>query len=417
MTVKIKIEQAVVLCGGLGTRLRPFTDQIPKPMVRLNNRPFLDYLLDQMLDNGIKRVLLLTGYLSDKIVSHYGTQYKSLEISYSQGDVSLDTAERIEHAADRIDDYFLLMYSDNYSPFILQHAVGAFDSEQSLRLHLSEKPNGNISMGEKDKVSQYDPNRAEAANYVELGYMLVNKSRVFRYLTAVGKSFTQTIVKCVNDASVTAQVNQQKYYSISDPERLKLTEKYLCGKPIILIDRDGVINVKAPKAEYITRPEDFVPIPETLKAMKALASQGFQFVIISNQAGVGRGVFTQQQLDNVNNKLRSIMSKEEISILDIYTCIHSWNDGCECRKPKPGMLIDAAIKYQLRLDKTLFIGDDVRDVQAAINAGCKSTLVNFDTDLLKSSGIMPDYSAAYLSLLIDDISSFYNHTPVQVNYP
>lgn len=407
MTVKIKIEQAVVLCGGLGTRLRPFTDHTPKPMVRLNNRPFLDYLLDQMLDNGIKRVLLLTGYLSDIIVSHYGTQFKSLKISYSQGDVSLDTAERIERAADNIDDYFLLMYSDNYSPFILQNAIGAFDSKQSLRLHLSEKPNGNISMGEKDKVSKYHPNRGGAANYVELGYILVNKSRVFKYLTAVGKSFTQTIVKCVNDATVTAQVSQHKYYSISDPQRLKLTEKYLNGKPIILIDRDGVINVKAPKAEYITRPEDFIPIPETLKAMKALASKGFQFVIISNQAGVGRGVFTQQQLDNVNNKLRSIMSKEEISILDIYTCIHSWNDGCECRKPKPGMLVDAAIKYQLRLVKTLFVGDDIRDVQAAKNAGCKSVLVNFDIDSLENADIIPDYSARSLSQLVGEIRDFY----------
>ena len=144
MTVKIK--QAVVLCGGLGTRLRPFTDQNPKPMVRLNNKPFLDYLFDQMLDNGIRRVLLLTGYLSDKITDHYGTQYKSLKISYSHGDVSLDTAERLEHAADKIDDYFLLMYSDNYSLFSLKRAISAFHIGQSLRLYLSEKVNGNLTL-------------------------------------------------------------------------------------------------------------------------------------------------------------------------------------------------------------------------------------------------------------------------------
>ena len=406
MTVKIK--QAVVLCGGLGTRLRPFTDQNPKPMVRLNNKPFLDYLFDQMLDNGIRRVLLLTGYLSDKITHHYGTQYKSLKISYSHGDVSLDTAERLEHAADKIDDYFLLMYSDNYSLFSLKRAISAFHIGQSLRLYMSEKVNGNISMGEGDRVSQYNPDRGFSADYVELGYILVNKSRVFEYLTKLGKSFTQTIIKCVSDGTVSAQISQHKYYSISDPERLKLTEQYLNCKRIILIDRDGVINVKAPKAEYITRPEDFVMIPDTLMAMKSLSAKGFQFIIISNQAGVGRGVFTQQQLDSVNNKLRSIMINEGISILDIYTCIHSWNDGCECRKPKPGMLIDAATKYQLRLDKILFIGDDIRDVQASINTGCKSALINYDKMSLENSNMVPTYMAKNLSLLIDEIIVFYN---------
>ena len=406
MTVTIK--QAVVLCGGLGTRLRPFTDQNPKPMVRLNNKPFLDYLFDQMLDNGIRRVLLLTGYLSDKITHHYGTQYKSLKISYSHGDVSLDTAERLEHAADKIDDYFLLMYSDNYSLFSLKRAISAFHIDQSLRLYLSEKVNGNISMGKGDKVSQYNPGRGFSADYVELGYMLVNKSRVFEYLTRLGKSFTQTIVKCVHDGRVTAEVSQHKYYSISDPERLKLAEQYLSCQRIILIDRDGVINVKAPKAEYITRPEDFIMIPDTLKAMKSLAAKGFQFIIISNQAGVGRGVFTQQQLDIVNDKLLSIMADEGISILDIYTCTHSWNEGCECRKPKPGMLFCAANEYNLRLDHCVFIGDDPRDVIAAFNADAKSVLINHPKPTDDDDNLVPTFYAPVLSDLVSDLNKFYD---------
>ena len=102
------------------------------------------------------------------------------------------------------------------------------------------------------------------------------------------------------------------------------------------------------------------------------------------------------------------MINEGISILDIYTCIHSWNDGCECRKPKPGMLIDAATKYQLRLDKILFIGDDIRDVQASINTGCKSALINYDKMSLENSNMVPTYMAKNLSLLIDEIIVFYN---------
>ena len=110
-----KIQQAVFLCGGLGTRLRPITNKIPKPVVEINKIPFLWYLLDRVSDNGIKRFLLLTGYLGSEIKNYFGDGKKfNWFIDYSHGPSDWDTGRRLWEAKDKLEDNFLLSYSDNF---------------------------------------------------------------------------------------------------------------------------------------------------------------------------------------------------------------------------------------------------------------------------------------------------------------
>jgi D-glycero-D-manno-heptose 1,7-bisphosphate phosphatase len=408
--MKLIVKQAVMLCGGLGTRLRPFTDSAPKPMIQVNGRPFLDYLFEQLIDNGIHQVLLLTGYRADQISEHYGSNYKTLSISYSQGDVNWNTAERLEHASNLIDEYFLLMYSDNFSFFSLDKALKGFTKEQSLRLHLSKKNNGNITVDDSNKVVKYDPSREHPADYVELGYMLVNKKMVFKYLTKISQSFTGTIIKCVESGTVSADISLHPYHSISDPHRLNITAGYFKPKKIILVDRDGVINQKAPKAEYITHPKDFHFIDDTVTAMQDLSKKGFSFIVISNQAGVGRGVFSLRELNEVNFHMQTLLNEMGVTVLGIYVCTHAWDENCTCRKPRPGMLIEASIKHDFRLDECLFIGDDPRDVIAAHNANAKSILINCSEQERIDSGVKPTYFAPKLSELLEHIKSFYQNS-------
>jgi D-glycero-D-manno-heptose 1,7-bisphosphate phosphatase len=180
---------------------------------------------------------------------------------------------------------------------------------------------------------------------------------------------------------ISGWIQNDQYHSISDPERWKETEEYLKDKKIILIDRDGVINKKAPQGEYITKWEEFRWIPETRTAMKLLAKEGFRFIVISNQAGVARGMVDQNELNCIHKKMKDELLNESIQIIDIYVCPHHWNEGCSCRKPKPGMMLQASREHLLRLDKTLFIGDDIRDCQTAENAGCESIFVGKATVL------------------------------------
>ncbi len=104
-------KQAAILCGGLGTRLRPLTDTMPKPMVEVNGFPFLSYLLEQLKDNGIREVVLLTGYLGEQIHDYFGGSGSlGIEIRYSHGAAEWETGRRIFEAKELLDEYFLLLY-------------------------------------------------------------------------------------------------------------------------------------------------------------------------------------------------------------------------------------------------------------------------------------------------------------------
>ena len=120
MNSQLPPSQAVLLCGGLGTRLRPLTDNLPKPMVIVNERPFLHHLLEQLAQQGITRFLLLTGYLSEKISNYFedGSRY-GWSIEYSVGPTEWDTGRRFWEARAKFDNQFLLLYSDNFVQFNL----------------------------------------------------------------------------------------------------------------------------------------------------------------------------------------------------------------------------------------------------------------------------------------------------------
>ena len=115
------IKQAIILCGGLGTRLKPITNKIPKPMVKLNNKPFILYLIEQLKEQGIKEVLLLTGYLGEKIQTYFGNGKNfGIKISYSNGPINWDTGRRIWEARELLSKEFLLLYSDNFTTINLK---------------------------------------------------------------------------------------------------------------------------------------------------------------------------------------------------------------------------------------------------------------------------------------------------------
>lgn len=378
------IRQAVILSGGLGTRLRPLTNHLPKPMAPVLNRPFLHHLLDQLHKQGITDVVLLTGYLKEVIRRHFGEKSpQGLNLTYGEGPTEWNTAKRLNEAKGMFDKTFLLLYGDNYAPFSLQKLWQTHQEGWDITLSLSPKSPGNIKIGQDGQVQSYAESRSHQHQYVEIGYMIVNR-KVLDHQPDPDGSFSRTLEALGNGGTLGSVVAPMGYHSISDPERLKLTEEFLRPKKIILVDRDGVINRKAPRGEYITRWEDFEFLEDNIQGLQYLANQGYQFVLISNQAGIGRKVMTREQLDHIHHNMVDVLKKRGIDILDIFVCPHHWEDDCSCRKPKPGMLYKAAQKFQLKLDDTFFIGDDPRDCQAAYQAQCKSIYIGdqADTDIL-----------------------------------
>lgn len=404
--------QAVILCGGLGTRLQPYVNNIPKPMIDCNGKPFLWYLLQQLYEQGIDEFILLTGYLAEKIEDYFndGSSW-GWKIHYSKGPIEWDTGKRLWEARAKLDDRFLLLYSDNFAPFQLnkifeQHEI----NQKALTFMVALKQPGNIILDSSGIVIKYDNNRSnQDMNYVEIGYMVVEKDLTLSFYETPECSFTTILQKMAVQQQISGWVQNDHYQSISDPERWKKTRTYLAPKKILLIDRDGVINQKAKQGEYITDWGEFEWIIDTRNAMKLLAENGFQFIVVSNQAGIARGMFNLYDLERIHRKMKDELKRDGIKIIDIYVCPHHWDEKCYCRKPNPGMLFQASQDHLLRLDKTLFIGDDPRDCQAAEKAGCNSIFIGKAAELKKlSKNEQPISHSLLLSDCITNISGYYN---------
>lgn len=376
-----EIKQAVILAGGLGTRLKPFTNTSPKPMIPIRGKPFLEYLINMLRENGIKEVVLLLGYLPEKIQEYFGDGSRfGINIKYSIGDVEFDTAKRIKHAKGFLDENFLLMYCDNYWPLNLKELLKFHNSQNKpfTVTAFSNKDNSTRSnmLIKEGKVIKYDKSRQEIdVNGVDIGFFILNK-KILDYISDENLSFGKDIFPIlVGKNELSGYLTDHKYYSIGGSERLPATEKFLKEKKVIFLDRDGVINKKAPKADYIKKWSEFEFIEGAKEAIAKLTKNNYKIFIISNQAGIARGMMTKQDLEDIHNNMKEELAKCGAKIDGIYYCPHGWDGGCECRKPKPGMFYQAAKEHHIDLTKTIFIGDDERDVEAGQAADIKTYLV------------------------------------------
>lgn len=146
------------------------------------------------------------------------------------------------------------------------------------------------------------------------------------------------------------------------------------GKPCVFFDRDGIVN-ESPGPGYVERWEDFHLQPGFVAALRTAAAKGYPAVVITNQQGVAKGLYSEEELQDIHGQFRAQLRTHGIDVLDIFYCPHFAADGCECRKPKPGMFLEAAKKHGLDLGKSWMVGDSERDVEAGHNAGCKTIRV------------------------------------------
>ena len=144
----------------------------------------------------------------------------------------------------------------------------------------------------------------------------------------------------------------------------------------ILLDRDGVINKKATKANYITKWDEWEWIEGSIEAISVLKRNNYRIIVITNQAGIARGKMTIEDLDEIHYQMNLELEKYGSRIDKIYYCPHGWDENCDCRKPKPGMIFKAQQEWNLNLSNTYFVGDDERDIIAGEQANVKTFQVN-----------------------------------------
>ncbi|RKU29744.1 D-glycero-beta-D-manno-heptose-1,7-bisphosphate 7-phosphatase [Candidatus Poribacteria bacterium] len=143
----------------------------------------------------------------------------------------------------------------------------------------------------------------------------------------------------------------------------------------VFLDRDGVINRNPPNMGYVRRWSEFHFIPNARKAIRELTENGYRIVVVTNQSGIERGLFSEESLTNTHSRMLAEISKAGGTIDAVYYCPHHPDTGCECRKPKPGMLMRAAREHHIELSSAYLIGDSVTDIEAGQRAGTKTFLV------------------------------------------
>ncbi len=159
------------------------------------------------------------------------------------------------------------------------------------------------------------------------------------------------------------------------------------------LDRDGVINVKAPEGQYVTRWEEVRFLPGVAAAISRLNKSGFRVVVISNQRCVAKGLVTSAEVEALHRKISRELAGLGAIIDAVYFCPHDTEPACDCRKPAPGMLLEAAKDHQIDLGASWMIGDSAADVAAGKNAGCKTVLIGRTAN---SSAGAPDLLAESL---------------------
>ena len=414
--------KTVIMAGGKGTRVTEIADDIPKPMIPIGGKPILEHQIECLKRNGLKEIIIVIGHLGNHITEYFtdGGNF-DCDITYFIENEPLGTAGALFKLTCLSEDFLLLngdvIFDIDFSRMILFHKENK--SWATLAVHPNSHPfdSSLIISNSNNQVTGWlnkEDDRAWYKNQVNAGIHILS----FDLL----KYFHQSKEKIDLDRDLLKpSISSGKIYAYSTPEYIKdmgTPERYAQVKSdlekgivhsrnlkkkqkAVFLDRDGTVNILN---DFIKKPEDFVLIKDADKAIKIFNSLGFLVIIITNQPVIARGEVDFNTLDLIHMKMETDLGYSGAYIDDLFYCPHHPDKGfegerpeykinCDCRKPKPGMILNAAKKYNIDLSESYMAGDHERDIQCAINAGCKPVF-------LKSG------EGKYLSIQNKDIQIF-----------
>ena len=173
---------------------------------------------------------------------------------------------------------------------------------------------------------------------------------------------------------------------------------------MVVIDRDGVINQDS--ESYIKSADEWIPISGSLEAISRLKKAGYLVTVASNQSGLARGLYSEETLKQIHDKMEQMLAVRGASVDGIFYCPHGPEANCVCRKPKPGLLIQIAHQFDIDLSVTPFVGDSISDIQAAQMANALPVLVRTG----RGEHVMQNYPEAVDVPVYDDLAHFVRDT-------
>ncbi len=412
------------MAGGKGTRLKSVASDIPKPMMPVSGKPVLEYQIESLKKSGITDVILIVGHLGDVIKDYFGNGEKfNININYITEDKPLGTAGALFYLKEQIDDDFVLVFGDLMLDIDWNRFMD-FHRSKSAHITLYGHPNSHpydsdvIVVDTDSKVIDIEPKSVERDfyynNFVNAGVYCVSPKILRNIKTPEKIDLEKTIIsEQISLGSAYAYKSTEYVKDMGTPDRLEsvtadvengvvesrnLRNKQKC----VFLDRDGTVNVLK---GFLNSAEQFELLPKVASAIKLLNKSTYLTIIATNQPVIARGECTFDELSNIHKKLETLLGENGAYIDDLFFCPHHPHSGyegeikelkfdCNCRKPKTGMIEEAAKKYNIDLSESWYIGDTTMDIQTGKNAGMKTILLNTgEGGKDKKYDIAPDYLA------------------------
>jgi histidinol-phosphate phosphatase family protein len=364
--------KAVILAGGKGERLRPLTNVMPKALAPINGIPIIKRQIDNLITLGIMEILVLTGYRSDMISNYLKAEYakSQVELNCVKTPVDFSPAERLLDVSQEVGGTFLLLYCDNLVED-LTSIREVIKSYSPLTFLVEKREQGNVSILPR---VLYDSVRSQESPYVELGFIKIAVESFFSKLRQLN-SLQMTLKELSHEYDCKAVKTANALQSVSNISRFNKLRR---NRKTLLLDRDGILNKKMPARTYLSKIEDYMPLEDNLDALAEHFSPSTDYIIITNQPGVATKEVSTEFLDSLHSQIITEMLIRGMSVIGCYVCTHHWEDDCDCRKPKPGMINQAKADYELHSENLVYIGDEDKDIIASKNANILGIKISKD---------------------------------------
>lgn len=403
------MKQLVILAGGKGTRLKDRLGDLPKPMIPIAGKPLLEHQVELAKKYGFTDLVFFVHYRADLIEKHFGDGQKfGVRIRYIHEREPLGTAGAVLAGLEQLSDRFLVMYGDTMVNVDLERIWRAHEeprADATLLLHPNDHPLDSdlVEVNAESRVIAFH-NRPHAEgvwrqNLVNAGLYVFEKKPLVSFrnpkpegILDFGKDLFPAMLR--QGANLLGYNSPEYIKDIGTPARYdRICREYETGviarssfatpQRAVFLDRDGTL---VPDKDCLRSADGLELLPGVAHALHHLNHSGWRAVLITNQPVVAKGWCSEAELQNIHNKLETLLGREHAFLDRIYFCPHHPDKGfpgerpelkidCDCRKPKTGMIRSAIADLNIDLNQSWFIGDTTTDLQTAKNAGVKSILV------------------------------------------
>ena len=397
----------------------------PKPMIPVGGKPILDHILELLSLHGVEDVILAAHYKAEVIERHFsGRSGSGLRPKVRVEEKPLGTAGGLAALRGELDDDFLLYYGDELADFNLTALLRSHREHAPLATILvrpSRHPwDGHlIQTNESGSVTELAPKLDPQRRYQNLGDLgiYVLSRRILDYIPPRKAGFFEDVFPVAIAAGENIRVHSLEssgyVLDVGTPERIADVERYLGNrvriraarggrKPIatVFLDRDGVL---IEDSGLIRDPSAVSLLSGAAEGVRLLNERGLRVIVVTNQPVVARGLCSEETLAAIHDELRARLKLEGAHLDAIYYCPHhpetqhekgvtQLRRGCDCRKPGPGMLLQARQDLDLDLGACIMAGDSTDDIEAGANAGMRTVLLETGRGRVRSGGALPDYT-------------------------